>query len=172
MCVDSGVWRTQRGAEGGVLRAARLTLEVSFESAPCLGAGADLGFHLHGRLLASCASVPIARGLARPLRAASHEEQECAERSVGRALSDLHGILRDDNVESEHLCKLPDEVRLPEFNVEQLIEEMQIECREWLSGRRASEEAIDALLDRASCPDERLFLPQVIHQDGNHSCER
>jgi len=35
---------------------------------------------------------------------------------------------------------------------------MQIECHEWLSGRRASEEAIDALLDRAGCPDERLFL--------------
>jgi len=31
-------------------------------------------------------------------------------RSDGRALSDLHGILRDDNMESEHLCKLLDEV--------------------------------------------------------------
>ena len=93
-------------------------------------------------------------------------------RSDGRALSDLHGILRDDNMESEHLCKLLDEVRLSEFHVEQLIEEMQIECREWLPGRRASEEAIDVLLDRAGCPDECLFLPQVIHQDGNHSCER
>jgi len=93
-------------------------------------------------------------------------------RSACRALSNLHGILRDDNVESEHLCKLLNEVRLSEFNVEQLIEEMQIECREWLSGRRAFKEAIDVLLDRAGCPDERLFLPQVIHQDGNHSCER
>jgi len=93
------------------------------------------------------------------MRATSYEEQVRAPRSARRALRDLDGILGDDHAEAEHLCQILDEVRLPVLRVLQLIEEMKIACREWLARRRASEEAIDALLDRAGGPHACLFLP-------------
>jgi hypothetical protein len=60
---------SKRGEEDLALPAPWLTLESTNGSATCSCSCADLGFHLHDILLASGVSVPIARGLARPLRA-------------------------------------------------------------------------------------------------------
>lgn len=75
-------------------------------------ARAHLAFDFHGLLLESLLIRAQRTWLGPPYASRILRRR----RSTRHTLSNLHGILRDDNAQSEHLCKILYEVRLPTVN--------------------------------------------------------
>lgn len=90
--------------------------------------------------------------------AESRSEQMFNVVSAGPAITNINGVRRDDDVESERLLKIVDEVGLPSSDLLQPIEAMEIGRLEWPSRRSSPEEIIHALLNPGSGPHHCLFL--------------
>ncbi len=79
------------------------------------------------------------------------------------AIRDLNGVFRYDDAESKGLLKLIREIRQSCAAAVYLIVDINFRSGEWPRGRRASEDAVDGLLNLASRPYDFLLLAKVVH---------